>query len=889
MAYTYTQAAYLYTGAAPPAYPSAYSATGAANLTDLLPGDTSTGVTADNAADTTKGPALAVVCDLGASVPLQGIVTLTAFGTDTASGVTDQWPVVLSYSADGTTWTDFYDGGGSGTGSGSYVTNHGAGTFTAHLAGLGVSARYLRLKLAGASPASPRPISLTVSDFRVIGADGTSPRQIPAGSSLTFYPDANYTAGTGGWDGVHAATAGGITPGTTTWIIDNDSTAVIAQSGAPSAGWTVVPDSGGSGQYTVTVPSGATIGRRYALYYLVSGSNYRVGLFDVVAATGSSTLSVGEPTGALHKDGVLLAIAQFPVGEPTGTLTRDGVHLAGQFAAVGEPAGAAFGADAVSLTQHPAEAAPIGEQGLGSDAVGMPTVLITVGEQGLGRDQISVQTPGTYFVPLPLAEQGLGRDAVTVIKHADTTPPPPVTGLRVTATRSGGADIAWDAISPAVAPDLDHYNVRVNGGAPSAVAAPTATRTLTGLTDGALTTVEVSAVDVSGNESPTRSLILIATPTTAPGLPSAVVATPTPGGVLLTWNAAAAVAGVSVRRYDISLGGGLLASVPAGATSAAAYSKQINFLAPGVPVTLAVQTVAASGAVSAPVSATPSPVTPLVPAQGGSMTGTQLGNILDNLALGYLVLKGDGVHWGDGNADPNPANDYGFSKAVRATVGEVLVTEDETVVQTLLGTMITLRQSAGYSALVYARLGAPVRALTQLALNLKITGVSDLASLLAFFNTGTGGPWACLLPSSFGALYTIIYPSSTALPAASTFYADPGTNLGAFTVGGAFSAGTTLGSASVAGAAVANLVVGGFAGAGGTVTVTGTARLASGATATGRTFTAAITGNGTVALTPLTAGDLLLSVSGITAPGGMTAGTLSVVTAVPAGRTFPAP
>jgi hypothetical protein len=102
-------------------------------------------------------------------------------------------------------------------------------------------------------------------------------------------------------------------------------------------------------------------------------------------------------------------------------------------------------------------------------------------------------------------------------------------------------------------------------------------------------------------------------------------------------------------------------------------------------------------------------------------------------------------------------------------------------------------------------------------------------------------------------------------------------------VGSAFVVGTAVNTALYGGVARCEVVTTSFAGSSVTVTVTGTNDLGN----TGRTWTATVAANGSVVLTPGVSTDLLVSVSGITIPGGMTAGTVTVQGLPPAGRTDP--
>lgn len=184
------------------------------------------------------------------------------------------------------------------------------------------------------------------------------------------------------------------------------------------------------------------------------------------------------------------------------------------------------------------------------------------------------------------------------------------------------------------------------------------------------------------------------------------------------------------------------------------------------------------------------------------------------------------------------------------------------------------------SRAVAQRFTGPIR-------NLRLPGVSDLRSFAAYYNTGAGGPYKCLLSSDFAALYKMLAginlrPEDIAAP--------PGLTLGHATVSGTGgpAPGDTVDTAACAGCAApaAVLLRSDFtpsrAAGAGRLTITGTARDRAGAIQMEREFTASVTGDGAFPLVPSEDGDLLLLVEEITLPTNMAAGGLTVYSTAPA-------
>lgn len=174
-------------------------------------------------------------------------------------------------------------------------------------------------------------------------------------------------------------------------------------------------------------------------------------------------------------------------------------------------------------------------------------------------------------------------------------------------------------------------------------------------------------------------------------------------------------------------------------------------------------------------------------------------------------------------------------------------------------------------------LGAPIR-------DAQITGASDLRSFAAYFNTGAGGPYQCLLSEGFADLYALL-TTMTLSPA--DIRPPASASLGRRAFGGVFRHGKRVDQEKYAGyprpavtSEAATLTASRARGAG-RVVVTGTARDQEGIVREDREWTAEITAHAAeesegIPLTPAAEGDLLLHVTGITLPANLSAGELTV-------------
>jgi hypothetical protein len=173
-------------------------------------------------------------------------------------------------------------------------------------------------------------------------------------------------------------------------------------------------------------------------------------------------------------------------------------------------------------------------------------------------------------------------------------------------------------------------------------------------------------------------------------------------------------------------------------------------------------------------------------------------------------------------------------------------------------------------------------------------GLSNLDSYLTYYNTGAGGPWSALQHKDFRTIFNRAkgggnYPKAWNLyfeVLQGSVYTN---GLGKFVATGAgtgnFTDGAAIASGSFAGG-FAKVKTSGLTGSG-VLTVTGTAfDPATKAVATGKTWTATISGNGTMDLDVGTApaDSLIVDVTNITIAAGISAGTFYVEAHKPTGR-----
>ena len=166
--------------------------------------------------------------------------------------------------------------------------------------------------------------------------------------------------------------------------------------------------------------------------------------------------------------------------------------------------------------------------------------------------------------------------------------------------------------------------------------------------------------------------------------------------------------------------------------------------------------------------------------------------------------------------------------------------------------------------------------------------ITDLNSFARYYNTGAGGPWLCLFAPDFRAIYFALYGVN---PDASNTYfevlqgATYANALRKLVVGTGMTAGFDIDSTAYAGG-FGQLNVSGLTGTG-IVTATGDWRDVAGNVLTAQNGTVNVTANGVFVLTPPATNALLIKVTNITVPGGITAGTIYAEAKRPTGRTNP--
>lgn len=264
--------------------------------------------------------------------------------------------------------------------------------------------------------------------------------------------------------------------------------------------------------------------------------------------------------------------------------------------------------------------------------------------------------------------------------------------------------------------------------------------------------------------------------------------------------------------------------------------------------------------------------------------------ILDTITAGYLDATGDQAS-GYGLGDPTQplASDWGLSGGLRGLILLVTGSRDPVFTSKFNGLAAVAAGKSGYKNVLKGLVSPVVVALAQacysVGIQLSVASIVDIPSFIAYYNIGAGGPWSGMAPPQFQGLFQLVYTSATLPPTA--FYAPPLTDMGSLTVGGSFVAGSTVDTTQYAGEARIEATVSSFAGTGGSLTVVCNSLDANGNPQTGRDWTGTITGNGTVALTPVNAGDICTAVTAINLPGGMTGGTVAVSGLPPSGRTYP--
>lgn len=270
-----------------------------------------------------------------------------------------------------------------------------------------------------------------------------------------------------------------------------------------------------------------------------------------------------------------------------------------------------------------------------------------------------------------------------------------------------------------------------------------------------------------------------------------------------------------------------------------------------------------------------------------ALTPTLFLSLSDKLAAAYLALLGTtGSGYGLGTGAPVLSNDWGYSAKTRGYQNLLLASQDPDILASLLPSASRAVAQAPVKVLVASLLYPLFQDLARLCQKAGLPAVTDAASFAQYYNVSVGGNYACLVSPEYAALYALMY---TGVPfPVSGVYAPAQTNMGQRSVGGAFTTGSTVDPLLYSGVQ-AVVVLSSVAGtATGVLTLTGTARDASGVVQTARAYSApGSTANGTFSLVPTISGDVLLSVTSLVLPPGITAGTAIVSASLPSGRVSP--
>lgn len=264
------------------------------------------------------------------------------------------------------------------------------------------------------------------------------------------------------------------------------------------------------------------------------------------------------------------------------------------------------------------------------------------------------------------------------------------------------------------------------------------------------------------------------------------------------------------------------------------------------------------------------------------VTPTYLIALTDKWAALLIACQGSiGTEFGMGDATQTViTSDWGVSRKARDAQALIYATGDPAWINRMQPANSQIMNFTGWQTLIQVMLRTAVYNLGVSCQASGLTGVSNLDTYLSYYNTGAGGPWGCLVAPGFATIALVAYGITLSV---TNIYAPSIPTMATFVVSGSvFTAGTSVVTTIYAGEGQCEVIMTGITGSG-IVTVTGTARTASGTIVTGRTWTATVTANGTFALTPTLTGDLLCSVSGVSVAAGITAGTLVVTGLIPSG------
>lgn len=275
------------------------------------------------------------------------------------------------------------------------------------------------------------------------------------------------------------------------------------------------------------------------------------------------------------------------------------------------------------------------------------------------------------------------------------------------------------------------------------------------------------------------------------------------------------------------------------------------------------------------------------------VTTTALNAILDNCCGYYLDVLGtsaSGFGYGTGPSS------WGASTKATNIQNAVTASSDLAFISNMSTSALQLGNLSTGVIQAGADLSPILFALQQnINSNTPSATVNSIDTYLTYLNTSNPASyWAALQNPAWYTLGSAWFTGRA--PSAWNSYADaPSGNtvaptyaggLGTLVVGTGFTAGVTIDATKYAGGFPA-LIASGITGSG-VVTVTGNARnpVSFQTPVVGVTWTVTVTSNGTFALVPGTApaSSLILQVTGISAAGGISAGTIEAVSQAPAGR-----
>ena len=229
-----------------------------------------------------------------------------------------------------------------------------------------------------------------------------------------------------------------------------------------------------------------------------------------------------------------------------------------------------------------------------------------------------------------------------------------------------------------------------------------------------------------------------------------------------------------------------------------------------------------------------------------------------------------------GDSTLTSGTDYGANRMARDLMAISLAWQDQDRLA-LETSILALQNTTPYQVMVRALL---YTLLTQFNRDCASVGnsITNINAYAAYYNTGLGGSNLCLLAPDWRKTYSAVFNT---YPNSQNVYAPPAT-LATIDYGGSITVVSSVDTTKYAGAATATLTTSSLAGTD-LVTCTGTNQHAVSA----RTWTATPTTDSTITLTPTVSGDMIVSVSGITLGGGITAGHFVVAVAPPSGRSYP--